>query len=1039
METSLLVLLIILLSAFFVSANLLSQATSYIEEPDTILPGKNTQRILTSMNEVIITSSNTTIYRTPPTITSLKYGGLVGCWATKDYISTSSGDDVVCRIYNALGAPLDINFGVSSDPSNEETDPKVAPLEDGGFVVAFRTAANPKRVIFRIFESNGTPRTNDIDANDGDDHDKNGLCITGLKNGNFLIAWAYYGSPKGVYGRIFDPNGNSVTSEFRVNTLVADVYYNTSCIGLSDGTFVVAWVGENIQTLANTWFVRLQRFSKYGIKMGDEYSVDPGTGSKQGNPYLLDMPDSKFLVLWQNPYDSNDDVHGARVSYTGTVEDKFKVNKFENNFQGHMTAARLADGGFIVTWSSQNQLPDNKKFDVFARAFDSNWQKIGSDEFVINTITDENQYFPAVASFGAGFAVLFLNTFPSSQNYYIRFFNSLTGESCPSSPCTDPYSKCDTTTGICYECDTNGDCGNPNKPRCASGVCAGCTSDSDCPYTDKSHCNTTSGACSECTVNHPCNEGFKCDFDNNICVSCEGSCSNECNVNSDCLTPPKLFCSLGHICVECMKNSDCGTGKTCDVAQAKCVGSTPTPPPSTNTTNPNPSNPNPTPKPSQQTKKTINVTAITVEEVPESTKEAFAVMGNAVGASTAAASVPVIASNPALLWGFVKLLQGFFYFLFFNVQYPANVKAFLEICNLGTFDFAPSLFDNIQFSLPAPPHFFQNGYSGFFLSTAGSALTIWIGVLALTGLVVLLQKILSGRISGKLNIVKKLLLDQMKQLWESSFIEMLYAALLQIKVYKFVEGPAIPSIMVAGGVVLVAVVYGVCLFQEIWRKPKSYPPAKKWKEFSEYTQRFLHPFCMIFLYQFPFQQISALWTLNSMHLMVLFAGGIRNHRIAFFNECAYFVMHVLTSYLVYDDFKPERKDSIGWAIIAICVTVIAVDVLAMLFEGIRKAYRIIVLLNAPKKPLKKTKLNLDTAMDTSHGHLITTGAQDTSGNIEIPEYKRARKYSRTDSLEQAEAAVVGLDVETMKSLSKVGKAVAYSKLPTPKPVRKSNN
>ena len=52
----------------------------------------------------------------------------------------------------------------------------------------------------------------------------------------------------------------------------------------------------------------------------------------------------------------------------------------------------------------------------------------------------------------------------------------------------------------------------------------------------------------------------------------------------------------------------------------------------------------------------------------------------------------------------------FYYMLFINVQYPANVQAFFPIFTLGNLDFIPNpmnlIFTNIDdFSLPVPPRF----------------------------------------------------------------------------------------------------------------------------------------------------------------------------------------------------------------------------------------------------------------------------------------------------------------------------------------------
>src|SRR5690606_6817135 len=150
-----------------------------------------------------------------------------------------------------------------------------------------------------------------------------------------------------------------------------------------------------------------------------------------------------------------------------------------------------------------------------------------------------------------------------------------------------------------------------------------------------------------------------------------------------------------------------------------------------------------------------------------------------------------------------------FYFLFFNVDYPDNLKAFLEICNIGTFNFAPNLFSSYDTTMPAPKHFFENDHSGNFYQTAGSILTIWGVVLPLTLAFTLLSKLFSGRFMTKLSTIKKILYAQVSLLWEASCIDLIYASLLQLKAKSFVHGSMASALVLSVLSLIIAAGYGV--------------------------------------------------------------------------------------------------------------------------------------------------------------------------------------------------------------------------------------
>jgi Cys-rich repeat protein len=118
-----------------------------------------------------------------------------------------------------------------------------------------------------------------------------------------------------------------------------------------------------------------------------------------------------------------------------------------------------------------------------------------------------------------------------------------------------------------------------------AGSQTGCSSDMDCASAGM-HCDTASGQCVQCVTDGDCGRGLVCES-----LQCVASCANgaacpsatpvcrqpaqvcvPCSENSDCTlaaTGPICLTTTGQ-CVECLMDSDCEDG-FCDTTTNACV------------------------------------------------------------------------------------------------------------------------------------------------------------------------------------------------------------------------------------------------------------------------------------------------------------------------------------------------------------------------------------------------------------------------------------------------------------------------------------
>ena len=248
----------------------------------------------------------------------------------------------------------------------------------------------------------------DFQVNTWTTDDQRWPSIASLSNGGFVVVWESYGqdgSDLGVYAQRFDPNGNKVGSEFRVNTWTTYQQEYPSVASLFDRGFAVVW--QSLRQDGSGYSVYGQRFDSSASKVGSEFQVNTWTTDDQWSPSITSLPNGGFVVVWQSAGQDGSwsGVYGQRFDSNGNkVGSEFQVNTWTTNDQGNPSITSLHNGGFVVVWTSYGQ--DASSDGVYGQRFDSNGNRVGS-EFRVNTWTTYGQGTPSVTSLlSGGFVVV---------------------------------------------------------------------------------------------------------------------------------------------------------------------------------------------------------------------------------------------------------------------------------------------------------------------------------------------------------------------------------------------------------------------------------------------------------------------------------------------------------------------------------------------------------------------------------------------------------------------------------------------------------
>ncbi|HMX16318.1 MAG TPA: Calx-beta domain-containing protein, partial [Rhodocyclaceae bacterium] len=361
--------------------------------------------------------------RMSPAVAALASGDFV---VTYTDVGGYDGDlsGVFERRFNSSGVAQDsAGFLVNqASTTGNQQNQSIAALTGGGFVIVYEDSNKDGSfygVYGRRYNSGGTALATPFIVNTTTLNSQRNAKVTGLNDGGFLVTWeseqdggSGSGGTRGIYAKRYNSSGTAVSSEFRVNTTTADKQETPAVVWLPDGGYVIAW-SSNLQDGSGTG-IYAQRYNASNAVVGGERLLNTTTANNQYAPVIAHLADGGFLAVWTSSLQDGDlsGVYAQRYdSAFVAVGGEFRVNTTTANDQYEPTVAGLADGGFIVAWTSYNQ--DGSGSGVYAQRYNSSGATVGG-EFRVATSTAGDQFQPSVTAMNDG-------------GFYITWSSSHTG------------------------------------------------------------------------------------------------------------------------------------------------------------------------------------------------------------------------------------------------------------------------------------------------------------------------------------------------------------------------------------------------------------------------------------------------------------------------------------------------------------------------------------------------------------------------------------------------------------------------------------
>ncbi len=191
----------------------------------------------------------------------------------------------------------------------------------------------------------------------------------------------------------------SFSPDFVVNSTTHSEQYRPSITTLADGRFVASWYSYDGAT---GFDIRARIYAADGTPTGPDFTVNSTTANSQEKSSITALADGRFVVVWSSDEGAatDNDIRARVYNADGTAQGQdFVVNSTTANAQLNPALTALADGRFVVTWYSDEGAATGN--DIRARIFDGSGTPTAAD-FVVNSTTANGQSRPDITALADG-------------------------------------------------------------------------------------------------------------------------------------------------------------------------------------------------------------------------------------------------------------------------------------------------------------------------------------------------------------------------------------------------------------------------------------------------------------------------------------------------------------------------------------------------------------------------------------------------------------------------------------------------------------
>ena len=351
-----------------------------------------------------IVNNDTTKVQTSPATAVLENGNFIVVWRSYSSPDDNSGAGISAQIYSASGEAIGNIFTVNSTTSSEQGDPDVASMADGGFVVSWDGADG--NVHAQVYDASVDRVGSEQIVNTGTDNGQTMSAVTGLPDGGYVVTWfsadtGLDGTSSAIAARQYDANGDPLDDEFLVNMENESFQGQPDVVALDNGNYVIVWRSND----PDNYGIAGRIYDANGNAITDEFSIHDNIGSRGFSPSVTALADGGFAVAWQ--YEHFGGVRGTEIvarifDETGnSLTDPIEVNTETEGTDNYASITSLAGGGFIVSWFTEDPDVHPSEISIAARQYDASGTPV-TDQFLVAGATSTYHSIPQITGLSDG-------------------------------------------------------------------------------------------------------------------------------------------------------------------------------------------------------------------------------------------------------------------------------------------------------------------------------------------------------------------------------------------------------------------------------------------------------------------------------------------------------------------------------------------------------------------------------------------------------------------------------------------------------------
>lgn len=291
-------------------------------------------------------------------IATLADGSSVVVWQSAGQDGSDLG--VYGQRRSAAGARLGTEFRVATTTAGAQSQPAVAALKGGGFVVVWQSAGQDGSglgVYLKRYAANGTAQGTETIAATTTKGDQQAPAVAALADGGFVVAWQSAPtatSPSTIRARRWSAAGVPAGPDFRADTTTTTGQTAPTVAGLEAGGFLIAWVSTGS---GGSTTIRGQAFTAAAAKAGGEVAISTSTVGGRSQPVLAPIAGGGAVAVWttSGQTGATRSLFLQRLGPAATrVGGETRVVSQVAGDQTEPSVAGFPAGGFVVAWTAKS-------------------------------------------------------------------------------------------------------------------------------------------------------------------------------------------------------------------------------------------------------------------------------------------------------------------------------------------------------------------------------------------------------------------------------------------------------------------------------------------------------------------------------------------------------------------------------------------------------------------------------------------------------------------------------------------------------------